>query len=166
MEVNLPQLMQFLSVPPVYPLLRVTLLLVSTKILEQVRLFIASWLTQAPPLFDTPVSIANSRTFEQVRLFIASCKHNSFLLSVALLVYTPFNFSKGQGQNLWFPSPSFGEFMEIYSIILVTVSTPSWREGKRVRNYGVCMRIWCRIISVERLFWKKYLLNCKPKLYS
>ena len=62
MEVNLPQLMQFLTGPPVYPLLRVKFLLVSTKIL-QVRLFIASWLTQAPPLFDTPVSIANSRTF-------------------------------------------------------------------------------------------------------
>ena len=33
MKVNLPQLMQLLSVPPVYPLLRVQLLLVSTKIL-------------------------------------------------------------------------------------------------------------------------------------
>ena len=37
-------------------------------------------------------------------------------------------------------------------------STPSWRVGKRVRNYSVCMRIQCRIISVKRLFWKKYEL--------
>ena len=28
--------------------------------------------------------------------------------------------------------------------------------GKRVRNYSVCIRILCRIISVERLFWKKH----------
>ena len=38
------------------------------------------------------------------------------------------------------------------------VSTPSGRVGKRVRNYSVCMRIQCRIISVKRLFWKKYEL--------
>ena len=28
--------------------------------------------------------------------------------------------------------------------------------GKRVRNYSVCIRTLRRIISVERLFWKKH----------
>ena len=32
----------------------------------------------------------------------------------------------------------------------------AWRVGKRVRNYSDCLRISFRIISLERLFWKKY----------
>ena len=31
-------------------------------------------------------------------------------------------------------------------------------ESNRERNYRVCMRIYCRIISVKRLFWKQYQL--------
>ena len=130
------------------------------------RLFIASWLTQAPPLFDTPVSIANSRTFEQVRLFIASCKHNSFLLSVAPLVYTPFNFSKGQGQNLWFPSPSlrriYGDLFNGPCHGFEAILTRRQKREKLQCLYGNLMSNNFRRTAVL----KKYLLNCKPKLYS
>ena len=46
--------------------------------------------------------------------------------------------------------------IKMWQYTLSRFSTSSWRVGKHVRNYSVCMRIWCRIISVKRLFWKKY----------
>ena len=30
--------------------------------------------------------------------------------------------------------------------------------SRQTRDYSVCMRIQCRLISVKRLFWKKYEL--------
>ena len=47
----------------------------------------------------------------------------------------------------------------------VRFSTPySWRVSKRVRNYTVCMRIQCRIISVGGCSEKN--MNCKLKPHS
>ena len=50
---------------------------------------------------------------------------------------------------------------------------PSWRVlnmANRVRNYGVCMRIKCRIISLKRMFWKIiWIVNLSytpPKFFS
>ena len=84
----------------------------------------------------------------------------AFLASRVFWLFFSFQILQGFQCVLWLANPA--------SLFSITVwwkgwgqlfSMPSWRVGKRVTNYSVCIRIYkCRIISVERLFWKKYEL--------
>ena len=74
----------------------------------------------------------------------------SFIEYTAMFI--PFKENEPHPQQL---PPLFSDWK---IIDLVTVFDAILTSRQRMRNYSVCMRIQCRIISVKRLFWKKYEL--------